>query len=294
MPRFGTVLTAMVTPFDTDGTFAPKQAAALATWLVENGSQGLVVAGTTGESPTLSVEEHLALVEAAVGAVEVPVLAGTGSNDTRHAIAMTEMATERGADGVLLVAPYYNKPSQAGLLDHFSQIAAATALPAMIYDIPGRTGRKISTEVLLELAEIPNVVALKDAAGDVAETASLIARAPEGFEVYSGDDNLTLPLVAVGAVGVVSVASHWAGSEIGQMVRDAHEGDLQAAIDQNARLIPSYEFESSLTAPNPVPTKAMMRHLGFEVGACRPPMGPEPADLSDRAGEVIAGLRGAT
>jgi len=284
----------MVTPFDTDGTFAPKQAAALATWLVENGSQGLVVAGTTGESPTLSVEEHLALVEAAVGAVEVPVLAGTGSNDTRHAIAMTEMATERGADGVLLVAPYYNKPSQAGLLDHFSQIAAATALPAMIYDIPGRTGRKISTEVLLELAEIPNVVALKDAAGDVAETASLIARAPEGFEVYSGDDNLTLPLVAVGAVGVVSVASHWAGPEIGQMVRDAHEGDLQAAIDQNARLIPSYEFESSLTAPNPVPTKAMMRHLGFEVGACRPPMGPEPADLSDRAGEVIAGLRGAT
>lgn len=290
MPRFGAVLTAMVTPFEVDGGFDPAAAADLAVWLSENGSDGLVVAGTTGESPTLSIDEHLDLVEAVSAAVDIPVLAGTGSNDTRHAVDMSRAAADRGADGLLLVAPYYNKPSQAGLLAHFERLAASTELPVMLYDIPGRTGRKVTTDTLLKLAEIDNIVALKDAAGDPGETSALIARAPDGFEVYSGDDNLTLPLLAVGAVGVVSVASHWAGREIGRMIDAVADGDLAEANRINRGLLSSYDFESGDEAPNPVPAKAMMRELGVDVGACRLPMGPEPEWLADRARTVLAEL----
>jgi 4-hydroxy-tetrahydrodipicolinate synthase len=192
---------------------------------------------------------------------------------------------------VLLVTPYYNRPPQAGLEAHFRAIAAATDLPVVLYDIPVRTGRKIETDVILRLVrEVPNVVGVKDAAGDPAESARLIAEAPGDFELYSGDDAMTLPLLAVGAVGVISVASHWVGRQLGEMLSAFEKGDVATATRINAGLIPSYDFESSLDAPNPIPTKAMLRVLGLPVGQCRLPMGPAPEGLEDRARAVLADL----
>ena len=291
MARFGRVLTAMITPFDHDGALDLDGAAKLASWLVEQGNEGLVIAGTTGESPTLTHEEQIELVRTVCQAVSVPVLAGAGSNDTRAAIELTEQATAAGASAILSVTPYYNRPSQAGLTAHFRAIASATHLPIMLYDIPVRTGRKVDTATLLELAhDVPNIVALKDAAANPAETATLIASAPAGFEVYSGDDPLTLPLLSVGAVGVVSVAAHWAAAEIGEMIDAFFAGDIQRARELNAALIPSWQFQSGDRNPNPIPTKAMMKVLGRPGGDCRPPMGPEPDDLQNRARAVLAGL----
>jgi 4-hydroxy-tetrahydrodipicolinate synthase len=223
--------------------------------------------------------------------VSVPVVAGAGSNDTRAAIDLTERATAAGAAAILSVTPYYNRPSQAGLLAHFRAIAASTHLPVMLYDIPVRTGRKVDTATLLELAhDVSNIVAVKDAAGNPAETAALIASAPVGFEVYSGDDPLTLPLLSVGAVGVVSVAAHWAAAEIGEMIDAYLAGDVGRARELNAQLIPSWQFQSGDRNPNPIPTKAMMKVLGRPGGDCRPPMGPEPDDLQNRARAILAGL----
>ena len=291
MARFGRVLTAMITPFDHDGALDLDGAAKLASWLVEQGNEGLVVAGTTGESPTLTHEEQIVLVRVVCQAVSVPVIAGAGSNDTRAAIELTEQATAAGATAILSVTPYYNRPSQAGLIAHYRAIASATHLPVMLYDIPIRTGRKVETSTILELAhDVSNIVAVKDAAGNPAETATLIASAPAGFEVYSGDDALNLPLLSVGAVGVVSVAAHWAAAEIGEMIDAFVAGDVQRARELNAMLIPSWQFESGDRNPNPVPTKAMMKVLGRPGGDCRPPMGPEPDDLQNRARAVLAGL----
>jgi 4-hydroxy-tetrahydrodipicolinate synthase len=281
----------MITPFDHDGALDLDGAAKLASWLVEQGNEGLVVAGTTGESPTLTHEEQIELVRAVCQAVSVPVVAGAGSNDTRAAIELTEQATAAGATGILSVTPYYNRPSQAGLIAHYRAIASATHLPVMLYDIPIRTGRKVDTATILELAhDVPNIVAVKDAAGNPAETAALIANAPAGFEVYSGDDVLTLPLLSIGAVGVVSVAAHWAAAEIGEMIDAFVAGDVQRARELNAVLIPSWQFQSGDRNPNPIPTKAMMKVLGRPGGDCRPPMGPEPDDLQNRARAVLAGL----
>ena len=292
MARFGKVLTAMVTPFGDDGSLDLDGAAQLARWLVDNGSDGLVVAGTTGEAPTLTHDEQIELVGAVVAAVDVPVVAGAGSNDTAAAVELTERAAAAGAHGILQVAPYYNRPSQAGLFRHFRTVAAATHLPVLIYDIPVRTGRKVDTATLLELAHgVDNIVGLKDAAGDPAETATLIAQAPDDFEVYSGDDSLTLPLLAVGAVGVIGVATHWSGAEHADMIAAFEKGDVAAARQINANLIPSYDYETGLAAPNPIPTKAMMRLIGLPVGRCRPPMDVEPDGLSDAAAEVLAGTR---
>ena len=292
MARFGKVLTAMVTPFRNDGSLDLDAAAQLARWLADNGNDGLVVAGTTGEAPTLTHDEQIDLIAAVVSAVDVPVVAGTGSNDTAAAVELTERATEAGADGVLLVAPYYNRPSQAGLARHFQTVAAATSLPVVIYDIPVRTGRKVDTATLLELAHgVDNVVGLKDAAGDPAETAKLIAQAPDGFEVYSGDDSLNLALLAVGAVGFISVAAHWSGAEHAEMIAAFEAGDIAAARGINAGLIPSYDFETGLAAPNPIPAKAMMRLIGLPVGRCRPPLDVEPDDLAAAAASVLAGTR---
>ncbi len=290
MARFGKVLTAMVTPFRDDGSLDLDTAALLAKWLVANGSDGLVVAGTTGESPTLTHTEQADLIAAVVAATDVPVVAGAGSNDTAAAIDLTKRATQAGAHGILSVTPYYNRPSQAGLLQHFTKIAAATHLPVLIYDIPVRTARKVETASLLQLArEVDNIVGVKDAAGDPGETAKLIAQAPEGFEVYSGDDGLTLSLLAVGAVGVIGVATHWAGTEYAAMIAAYEQGDVSAAQKLNASLIPSVEYETSLEAPNPIPAKAMMRLLGIAVGRCRSPMDFEPEGLLQRAAEVLQG-----
>lgn len=292
MARFGKVLTAMVTPFRDDGSLDLDAAASLARWLVDNGSDGLVVAGTTGEAPTLTHDEQIRLVGAVASAVDAPVVAGAGSNDTAAAVELTERAGEAGARGILSVTPYYNRPSQTGLARHFRAVAAATDLPLLIYDIPVRTGRKVDTATLLELAHSEdNIVGIKDAAGDPAETAKLIAEAPEDFEVYSGDDSLTLPLLAVGAVGVIGVATHWAGAEHVDMIAAFETGDVAVAAEINASLIPSYEYETGLAAPNPIPTKAMMRLIGLPVGRCRPPLDAEPDGLSAAAAAVLAGTR---
>ena len=292
MGRFGRVLTAMVTPFTEDGALDLDGAARLARWLAANGNEGLVVAGTTGESPTLTHTEQAELVAAVVDAVDVPVVAGAGSNDTRAAIDLTERCAGAGADGILHVAGYYNRPSQAGLDAHFRHCADATDLPVVIYDIPGRTGRKVATETLARLAhDVPNIVGLKDAAGSPGETARLLEMAPDGFEVYSGDDSLTLPLMAVGAVGVIGVATHWAGLQMAAMFDAFESGRVAEAAAINRRLLDSYDFETGDAAPNPVPTKCMMRVLGLPAGPCRLPMGPEPSWLEDRAREVLAALQ---
>jgi 4-hydroxy-tetrahydrodipicolinate synthase len=290
-PSIGRVATAMVTPFDERGDLDLDAAVELANWLVENGSDGLVLAGTTGESPTLTESEELVLFRTVREAVSVPVVAGAGSNSTASAVEQTRRASETGVDAILSVAPYYNRPSQAGLEAHFRAVAAATDLPVLLYDIPGRTGRKISTETILRLAhDVPNITGLKDAAGDPAETARVIAAAPSGFEVYSGDDPLTLPLLAVGAVGVVSVASHWIGRQMGEMIDAFEKGDVATARRINAGLIASYDFETGDDAPNPIPTKTLLRVLGLKVGECRPPMGPAPEGLADRARKVLEDL----
>jgi 4-hydroxy-tetrahydrodipicolinate synthase len=289
-PRFGRVITAMVTPFDDDGALDLGVAVELAGWLVAHGSDGLVLTGSTGESAVLTDEEKVALWEAVAGAVSVPVIAGTGSNDTAHSVDMTRRAASCGVDGVLVVTPYYNRPSQSGIHEHFRSCAeAAGKLPVMLYDIPVRSGRRIAIDTMLRLArEVPNIVALKDAAADPPTTAHLIAQAPAGFEVYSGDDVMTLPFLAIGAVGVVSVAAHWIGPQFRQVVDAFLAGDLARAIAGNAELLDSFDFESTPEFPNPLPAKAVMRALGLRVGQCRLPMGPATPELDAQAAKVLA------
>ncbi|MCL4445865.1 MAG: 4-hydroxy-tetrahydrodipicolinate synthase [Actinobacteria bacterium] len=294
-PRFGAVITAMVTPFDDDGAIDLDSAASLARWLVNHGSDGLVLSGTTGEGPVLSDGERIELWRCVAGAVTVPVIAGTGTNDTRHSVKLTEEATAAGVDGVLVVTPYYNRPSQAGLYEHFTSVAGSTDLPVVLYDIPVRTGRRIDPDNLVRIArDSNNIVAVKDATGDVASAARVIADTPDGFELYSGEDSLTLPLLAVGAAGVISVASHWAGQEFGDMIASFWNGDNDAAREQNAKLIPSYRFESTEKFPNPLPVKAACRAMGLGVGQCRPPMGAAPTELVEEARRVVEDLSDST
>lgn len=289
--RFGAVLTAMVTPFDADGKLDVDAAATLARWLVDHGSDGLVVTGTTGESPVLSDEELSELWRTVAEAVTVPVLAGTGNNDTRHSVQLTKAAVAAGVTGILAVCPYYSRPPQAGIAGHLRAMAeAAGDLPVMLYDIPVRTGRKIAHETLLELATVRNIVAVKDAVGDMGGAARLVAEAPPGFELYSGNDDQTLSFLAVGAVGAVSVASHWAGPQIGEMLQAFWKGDVDEAIRLNQRLLSSYAFETSDWAPNPLPAKAAMRALGLPVGQCRLPLGPAPEGLDERAAAIVGSL----
>jgi 4-hydroxy-tetrahydrodipicolinate synthase len=292
MPRFGRVLTAMVTPFDERGELDLDEAARLARWLQDHGNDGLVIAGTTGEAPVLTDDETLALFAAVIEAVTIPVVAGTGSNDTAHVLRMTREAAALGAAGILAVCPYYNRPSQAGIEAHLRATAAASDLPVMVYDIPVRTGRKIATATLLRLfSDEPTLVALKDAAGNPAETARVVAQAGDTVEVYSGDDACTLPLLAIGAVGTVGVATHWTGTDHQALFAAWDRGDTATARRINASLLPSFEFETGDDAPNPLPTKAMMRHLGFAVGQARLPMGPCPSWVDDRAADVWSQLQ---
>lgn len=289
MPRFGSVVTAMVTPFDAEGAVDLEAAGMLARHLVASGTEGLVVAGTTGEGPVLSDRERLDLVRAVADAVDVPVIAATGTNDTAHSVTLTAQAAPAGATAVLVVTPYYNRPSPAGISAHFRAVAAATELPVVLYDIPVRTGRRIGSALLLELArEVPNIVGVKDSTGDLAAAATVVAESPDGFDVYSGDDALTLPFLAVGAAGIVSVAAHWAGSLFAEMIACHRAGEVEAAAALNQRLAESYRFESTDEFPNPVPAKAACRALGLAVGQCRLPHAPAPATLDEQAGEVIA------
>ena len=291
MGRFGTVGVAMATPFAADGSFDADGAAALARWLADHGVDFLVLAGTTGESPTLSDDETITLLESVRAAVDLPLLAGTSSNDTAHSVELTRRASATGVDGILAVCPYYSRPSQAGLEGHFRALAGATDLPVMLYDIPIRTGRKVDTATIVRLAaDVTNIVAVKDASGDPAESARLVAAAPAGFELYSGEDGLNLPLLAVGAVGFVSVAAHWSGVEHGEMARAFFAGEIDKAREVNAALLPSYAFETGIETPNPMPTKAMLRVLDLPAGQCRLPIGPAPEGLEDAARGVLDGL----
>ena len=291
MAIFGQVLTAMITPFDASGALNVDEAVRLAKWLEANGNDGLVVSGTTGESSTLTDNEKLTLWEAVIKAVSIPVIAGSGSNDTAHSVHLTKEVTKLGAAGILAVGPYYNRPSQAGLVAHITAMANATDLPVVVYDIPVRTGRKISTASLAKLAnDVKNVKALKDAAGAPAETANLMAMVPSDFELYSGDDGLTLAFLAYGGVGVIGVATHWSGVEHQKMITAFRNGDVATARRINDILLESYAFETGDDNPNPIPSKVMMNHLGFTVGECRLPMGPPPAGLAERAATVHANL----
>jgi len=286
--RFGRVLTAMVTPFASDGSFDADGAADLARWLVAHGNDGLILSGTTGEAPTLSTDEQVALWEVVRSVVDVPLVAGTGSNDTRHAAMMCERAAAAGMDGLLVVTPYYNRPSQAGLEAHFQAVASATELPMLVYDIPGRTGRKIAHDVLVRLAhDVPTIVGLKDAAGSPAETARVIAEAPADFDVYSGDDAMTLPLLAVGAVGVIGTSTHWCGEVMQELIAAFDKGDHVRAQELNASLFESYWYESRETAQFALAVKVALRVLGLPGGPCRPPLGPEPDALELEARTLL-------
>jgi 4-hydroxy-tetrahydrodipicolinate synthase len=291
-PRFGRVITAMVTPFDDAGALDLDAATELARWLASHGSDGLVLSGSTGESSVLTDDEKADLWRAVAEAVTIPVIAGTGSNDTPHTIAMTARAAQCGVDGILLVTPYYNRPSQAGIAEHFRLAAeAASGLPTLLYDIPVRAGRRIEHPTMLRLArEVPNIVGLKDAAADPAGTAHLAAQVPTGFEIYSGDDVMTLPLMAVGAIGVISVASHWIGPQLKKVVADFLAGHLEAAIAGNAELLDSFDFEGSGDYPNPLPAKAILRAIGLKVGQCRLPMGPSTPELDAHAAKILAAV----
>ncbi len=292
MARFGEVLTAMITPFHANGDLDLDGAVKLAKWLVEQGNDGLVIAGTTGEASTLTDDEQFSLVEAIAGAVTVPVVAGAGSNDTRHAVHLTAGMAARGAAGVLSVTPYYNRPGQSGIEAHFRAVCAATELPVVLYDIPVRTGRRIAPDVILRLArEVSNVVALKDAAGDFPGTARLMRDAPSGFELYSGDDSMTLAFLALGGEGVIGVATHWCAAEHKEMISAFKKGDVDRARQIHARLIESFDYETGDANPNPIPSKAMLRTLGMPAGQCRLPLGDAPDGLEDRARKVIANLR---
>lgn len=291
--RFGRVVTAMITPFDDTGALDADGAATLARWLADNGTDALVLAGSTGESTVLTDAEKADLWRTVAEAVTIPVLAGVGTADTAHTIELARTAVDTGAAGLLVVGPYYSRPPQGGLLRHFEAVAGATDLPVVVYDVPARTGRRILTDTLVQLVRtVPNVVAVKDASGDPASAARMVAEGGDGFDLYSGDDALTLPLLSVGAVGVVSVASHWAGRAIGTMIDAFLAGRPDEARRANAALLASWGFVGTEAAPNPIPTKAMLRVLGLPAGQCRLPLGPCPQGVEEEARRVLAGLEG--
>jgi 4-hydroxy-tetrahydrodipicolinate synthase len=267
------------------------EAVRLARWLQDNGNDGLVLTGTTGESSTLTDDEKIDLWDTVSKAVTIPIIAGTGSNDTIHSVHLTKEASKRAVAGILAVCPYYNRPSQSGIAAHINAMAAATSLPVIVYDIPVRTGRKIATSTLLGLAhDNPNVVGVKDAAGNPAETAVLMSQAPKDFLLYSGDDGLTLAFLAYGATGVIGVATHWAARDHQDMINAFKDGDVAKARHINNRLVESFAYETGDEAPNPIPTKVMMEVLGFKVGDARLPMGPAPATQRAKAEAVLANL----
>ena len=274
MMNFGQVLTAMVTPFDQHGEVDFNAARTLVNYLIENGTDGLVVAGTTGESPTLTTEEKIALFKfvVEVSAGRVPVIAGTGSNNTRASISLTKLAEEAGVDGIMLVTPYYNKPSQEGMFQHFKAIAETTSLPVMLYNIPGRSVVNMSVETVVRLSEISNIVAIKEASGNLDAMAEMISQTPDDFTLYSGDDGLTLPVLAIGGAGVVSVASHIIGNEMQEMINQFKKGRVQEAAVSHQRLLPI--MKALFAAPNPTPVKAALNMQGVQVGGVRLPMVP--------------------
>jgi len=286
MASFGPVITAMVTPMDRLLAVDYERAAALAKRLVDSGSDGLVVCGTTGESPTLTDEERVRLfrtVREAVGG-RAKVIAGTGTYNTAHSIHLTREAERVGCDGVLLVNPYYNKPSQEGLYQHFKAVAESTSLPVMLYNIQSRTSVNCEPATIARLAEIRNIVAVKEASGSLDQMSQIRKLTPPEFHLYSGDDSLTLPLLAVGGTGIVSVAAHLAGREIKAMIQAFQAGDVRQALTLHLRLWPL--FKVLFITTNPTPVKAALALAGFDVGGLRLPL----VEVTAREREQIASV----
>jgi len=290
MKDFGRVLTAMITPMTENGEINYEEAHRCASHLVNNGSDGIVVAGTTGESPVLSVEEKcrlFATVKEAVGD-KAAVIAGTGSNNTAASIELTKKAEKLGCDGVMLVTPYYNKPSQEGLYQHFKAIASATKLPIILYNVPGRTSCNLLPDTVARLAEIENIVAVKEASGNLDQVAEIRRKTPADFIIYSGDDSLTLPMLAVGGYGIISVASHVAGKMIKQMVEAYVAGDVATAKDLHIKLFPL--FKVMFITTNPVPVKAALELIGIKAGPPRLPLVKATAQEIEAIRKVLVDL----
>lgn len=288
---FGRMLTAMVTPLEKDMAVNYGLARKLARHLAESGSDGLVVAGTTGESPTLSREEKIELFRVIVEEVggRVSVLAGTGSNDTASSVALTQAAEKVGVDGVMVVAPYYNKPSQEGLYQHFKTIAESTNLPVLLYNIPGRTGVNVLPATVARLAEIENIVAIKEAAGSMDQVSELRRLLVDHFSIYSGDDSLTLPVLSLGGKGVVSVASHIAGMRLKEMINAFMSGNVTLATQIHLGLYPL--FKGLFITSNPVPVKAALNMLGYQVGPPRLPLVEATPAEKESIKKVLAELK---
>jgi 4-hydroxy-tetrahydrodipicolinate synthase len=270
---FGRLLTAMITPFDREGNVDYVKAEQLAMHLVETGTDTIVVCGTTGESPTLSWDEEYKLFSVLQQAIagKAKIMAGTGSNSTSEAIEATQKAAHLGLDGTLQVTPYYNKPPQEGLYQHFRAIAeAAPELPILLYNVPSRTGCKLEPETVAKLAEIPSIIGIKEATGDLDQASQIRALTPADFAIYSGDDSLTLPLMAVGAKGVVSVASHLVGKQLQTMMQSFAAGKVQEALQIHIQLFPL--FKALFLTSNPIPLKLALRLLGLDTGVVRSPL----------------------
>lgn len=282
----------MVTPFTAEGKVNYAVAEQLAAHLVEQGSDGLVVCGTTGESPTLTVEEEWELfrvIKSAIAPAKAKLIAGTGSNSTAEAIHSTQKAAKIGVDGTLQVVPYYNKPPQAGLYEHFKAIATACPeLPIMLYNIPGRTSCRLEPTTIAQLAQIENIVAVKEASGDLDIASQVRALTPADFALYSGDDSLTLPLLAVGGTGVVSVASHLVGTQLQNMIQAFASGQPQKACQIHLELLPL--FHILFCSTNPIPIKAALILKGWDVGSLRPPLHPLDAELTKNLKTVLQDL----
>ena len=282
MVKFGRVLTAMVTPFDQDGDVNYALAEKLAAHLVSHGTDTLVVCGTTGESPTLTWDEEYQLFQVVKQAVadKAQIIAGTGSNSTQEAIAATRKASKLGLSGSLQVVPYYNKPPQSGLYEHFKAIAQAVPeLPMMLYNIPGRTGQNLMAETVARLSEFPNIVAIKEASGNLDQVGQIRRLTPSNFAIYSGDDSLTLPLLSVGGVGVVSVASHLAGDLLKQMILAFEQGQVKTATEIHLQLLPL--FKALFLSANPIPVKIALALQGWQVGKVRLPLCATQDDVHD-------------
>ncbi|MDK2823080.1 MAG: 4-hydroxy-tetrahydrodipicolinate synthase [Clostridia bacterium] len=269
---FGRLLTAMVTPFNEKLEVDYKKAQELAQYLISRGNDGVVVAGTTGESPTLSKKEKVNLFKAIKEVIgnKGQVIAGTGSYSTKDSIELTEAAEEIGVDGVMLVVPYYNKPPQDALYEHFKTIAQSTKLPILLYNVPGRTSTNMLPETVARLSQITNIVAIKEAAGDMDQVSSLKNNVAENFMIFSGDDSLTLPMLALGAHGVISVAGHLVGNEIKEMIDSFINGNVLKAQQLHQRLFPL--FKTMFITTNPIPVKTAVNLLGINVGGMRLPM----------------------
>ncbi|HEY9625955.1 MAG TPA: 4-hydroxy-tetrahydrodipicolinate synthase [Coleofasciculaceae cyanobacterium] len=291
MTSFGRVSTALITPFKEDGSVNYDVVEKLAVYLVANGTDTLVVCGTTGESPTLSWDEEFHLFQVVQRAIagKAKVIAGAGSNSTEEAIAATQKASKLQLDGTLQVVPYYNKPPQRGLYKHFRAIAeAAPEMPLMLYNIPGRTGQNLLPETVARLAEIPNIVAIKEASGSLDQVSQVRCLTPPEFDVYSGDDSLTLPMLAVGACGVVSVASHLVGQRLQQMIQAFEQGQVQSATQIHLQLFPL--FKALFATTNPIPLKAALRLQGWQVGSTRLPLEDDVSHFTPALEAVMANL----